>query len=261
MRLKEESIYTLKLKLRGINLFRGREINVLKSLHVRDVYRKSVEILDESVSFPEIVERMANSRHTFFYIVNDQKNIVGSISLNEIRQTIIDYENLKHLLIASDIMNPEVTTISADENLDEVMKQFGRCNIDEFPVIESNNSKNILGSIWQQDVIEIYNREIFLRDMSGAVGSGIKKTVEQHFVPVYEDFHLVEVEAPNIFIGKSLKQLNLRQKYGAEVILVKKNPLKNERKTIQPDANYKIALGDVLLVFGIKKNLEILEKQ
>jgi CBS-domain-containing membrane protein len=247
--------------LRGINLFRGREINVLKSLHVRDVYRKSVEILNESVSFPEIVERMANSRHSFFYIVNDQKNIIGSISLNEIRQTIVDYENLKHLLIARDIMNPEVNTISIDENLDAVMKEFGRYNIDELPVIESNNSKNILGSIWQQDVIEIYNREIFLRDMSGEMGSGIKKTVEQHFVPVYEDFHLVELEAPNIFIGKTLRELNLRQKFGAEVILIKKNPVKNTQETIQPHANYKIVLGDILLVFGIKKNLEILEKQ
>ena len=57
-----------------------------------------------------------------------------------------------------------------------------------------------------------------------------------------------------------MRQLNLRQKFGAEVILVKKNPYKKEQKTIQPDANYKIALGDVLLVFGIKKNLELLEK-
>ena len=37
MRIKEESIYTLKLKLRGINIFGGKEINVLKSLKVKNV--------------------------------------------------------------------------------------------------------------------------------------------------------------------------------------------------------------------------------
>ncbi len=261
MRVKKESIYTLKLKLRGINLHGGREINVLKSLHVSDVYRRSVETLDESVPFPDIVEKMANSRHSFFYIVDKKNNIPGSISLNEIRQTIIDYENLKNLLIAKDIMNPEVVTVSIDDNLDDVMKKFGRNNIDEFPVISEKDGRKIVGSIWQRDVIEIYNRQIFLRDMSGELGVDIQKTTKQHFVPVYEDFHLVELEASNIFVGNTLRQLNLRQKFGAEIILVKKNPNMVDQKTIQPDANYKIELGDVLLLFGTKKNLEILEKQ
>ncbi len=260
MRVKKESIYTLKLKLRGINLYGGREINVLKSLNVSNVYRKSVETLLESVPFPDIVEKMANSRHSLFYIINEKSNLQGSISINEIRQTIIDYENLKNLLIATDIMNPEVITVGIDDNLDDVMKKFGRYNIDEFPVM-AKDGETIAGSIWQQDVIEIYNRQIFLRDMSGELGIGIQKTVKQHFVPVYEDFNLMELEAPNVFIGKTLRQLNLRQKYGAEIILIKKNPNKVDQETIQPDANYKIGLGDALLVFGTKKNLEILEKQ
>ena len=261
MRVKKESIYTLKLKLRGINLHGGREINVLKSLNVSEVYRKSVETMDESVPFPKIVEKMANSQHSYFYIVDANNNIPGSISLNEIRQTIIDYENLKNLLIAKDIMNPEVVTVSIDDNLDDVMKKFGRNNIDEFPVISEKDGRKIVGSIWQRDVIEIYNRQVFLRDMSGELGVDIQKTAKQHFVPVYDEFHLVELEASNIFIGKTLRQLNLRQKFGAEIILVKKNPNMVDQKTIQPDANYKIDLGDVLLLFGTKKNLEILEKQ
>jgi len=100
-----------------------------------------------------------------------------------------------------------------------------------------------------------------MRDMSGELGIGIQKTLKQHFVPVYEDFHLVELEAPNIFLGKTLRQLNLRQKFGADIILVKKDPSTINQKTIQPDANYKVSPGDVLLLFGTKKNLEILEKQ
>jgi chloride channel protein, CIC family len=260
IRVKKESIYTLKLKLRGINLFGGREINVLKSLNVENVYRQSVEILEESVSFPEIVEKMANSRHSYFYIVDKSNKLRGSISINEIRQTIVDYENLKNLLIATDVMNQEVITVSIDYNLDEVMKLFGRHNIDEFPVL-SHDGKKIVGSIWQQDVIEIYNRQIFMRDMSGELGTGIQKTSKKNYVPVYEDFHLVELESPNIFLGKTLRQLNLRQKFGADIILVKKNPSTLNQETIQPDANYKVGAGDVLLLFGTKKNLEILEKQ
>jgi len=226
---------------------------------VSDVFKESVELISESEHFPSIVEKMANSTHSFFYIVDDNQEIQGSISLNEIRQTIVDYENLKHLLIARDIMNPEVIRVYLDENLDEVMRKFGRYNIDEFPVISTENGNRIIGTVWQQDVIETYNRQIFLRDMSGEIGFGIKKTMKQKIVPVFEKYHLFEIEAPNIFVGKTLKEIDLRTQYGGDILLVKKEK-KGRSFTVQPDANYKIEVGDALLVFGEKKHLEILEK-
>jgi uncharacterized protein with PhoU and TrkA domain len=51
----------------------------------------------------------------------------------------------------------------------------------------------------------------------------------------------------------------MRSQYGVDVILVKKQK-KGESTTLQPDANYKIELGDVLLVFGEQQYLEKLEK-
>jgi CIC family chloride channel protein len=256
MRLKEESIYTLKLKLRGINLFGGRELNVLKSLKVRDAYQRSVMTIPESESFPSIVEKIANSQHGFFYVINDEKNIIGSISLKEIRQTIKDYENLKNLLIARDIMNHSVIHVESEENLDDVMKKFGQYNVDELPVISIESGNKIIGSIWQHDIIEIYNHQIFLRDMSGEVGGHIKKSARQHFVHVFKNYYLFELEAPTIFLGKTLSTINFRTEYGADVILVKKQ----NNKSIQPDAGYQIELGDSLLVFGNKENLQHLEK-
>ena len=256
MRLKEESIYTLKLKLRGINLFGGRELNVLKSLKVRDAYQRSVMTVPESEPFSSIVEKIANSQHGFFYVVNEEKNIVGCISLKEIRQTIKDYETLKNLLIARDIMNHHVAHVDSEDNLDDVMKKFGHYNVDELPVIANDNGKKIIGSIWQHDIIEIYNHQIFLRDMSGEIGRHLSKTSRQQLVHVFKNYYLFELEAPNIFLDKTLSEVNFRAAYGADVILIKKQ----NNKSVQPNAEYKIELGDTLLVFGNKENLQRLEK-
>ncbi len=256
MKIREESIYTLKLKLRGINIFGGRELNVLKTMKVQDVYRKSVEIIKESESFPTIVEKMASSQHSYFYVVDDTDKILGSVSLSEIRRTILDYDNLKNLLIASDIMNPKVISVNPDDNLDEVMKTFGHYNLDELPVVTKGNGNEILGSIWQHDVIETYNKQIFLRDMSGELGGGIRQTIHKKTVPVIDKYFLVHLEAPTVFIDKTLKELDLRSRFGADVLLIKKK----SAKTIQPDANYKIELGDGLLIFGERDSLEKLEK-
>jgi CIC family chloride channel protein len=259
MRLKEESIYTLKLKLRGINIFGGRELNVLKALKVEDVYRKSVETLRESEVFPIIVEKMAGSQHSYFYVINDMNKIIGSVSLNEISRTILDYDHLKNLLIAVDIMNPNVISVTTDENLDEVMKKFGNHNLDEIPVVTKSNGNKIIGSIWQHDVIDTYNKQIFLRDMSGEIGGEIRKIRQQRVVPVIDKYFLVQLDSPIVFIGKTLKELDIRSRYGVDILLVKKTNEEGETQTIQPNADYRVETGDSLLVFGERDLLEKLE--
>ena len=260
IKLQEESIYTLKLKIRGINIFGGRELNVLKKLKVKDVYRKSVEIIKEYEPFPQILEKMASSQHNYFYVIDDSKRFLGSVSLNEIRRTILDYDHLKNLLIARDIMNPKVISVHPNDSLDDVMKTFGNLNLDELPVVTKANGDEIMGSIWQHDVIETYNKQIFLRDMSGELGGGIRRTINQKTVPVVDKYYLTHLEAPNIFIGKTLQELDLRSRFGADVLLIKKESDKGASITIQPDANYIIEMGDGLLIFGEKALLEKLEK-
>ena len=260
IKLQEESIYTLKLKIRGINIFGGRELNVLKKLKVKDVYRKSVEIIKEYEPFPQILEKMASSQHNYFYVIDDSKRFLGSVSLNEIRRTILDYDHLKNLLIARDIMNPKVISVHPNDSLDDVMKTFGNLNLDELPVVTKANGDDIMGSIWQHDVIETYNKQIFLRDMSGELGGGIRRTINQKTVPVVDKYYLTHLEAPNIFIGKTLQELDLRSRFGADVLLIKKESDKGASITIQPDANYIIEMGDGLLIFGEKALLEKLEK-
>ena len=260
IKLKEESIYTLKLKLRGINIYGGRELNVLKGLKVRDIYRDSVEIIHESEPFPAILEKMAGSQHNYFYVIDKRNKIQGSISLQEIRRTILDYDHLKYLLIAADIMNDKVVSVSTDENLDEVMKKFGIHNIDELPVVADSDGNQIVGSIWQHDVIGTYNKQIFLRDMSGEISGGIRRTSTQKIVPVIDKYHLVQLEAPNIFIGKTLAELKIRSQYGVDVLLVKKKEKKSGVSTVQPDAQYLVEMGDTLLLFGEKESLLKLEK-
>ena len=260
MKLKEESIYTLKLKFRGINIFGGRELNVLKKLKVSDIYKDSAEIVQESESFPSILEKMAASHHNFFYVIDKENRIQGSISLQEIRRTILDYDQLKYLLIAADIMNANVISVSPDDNLDEVMKKFGVNNLDELPVVDDSNGSEIIGSIWQHDIIETYNKQIFLRDMSGEVSGEIRRMGTKKIVPVIDKYHLVQLEAPNIFIGKTLAELKIRSHYGVDVLLVKKEMKRGGPGTIQPDAQYVVEMGDTLLIFGEKESLLKLEK-
>ncbi len=260
-RLHKESIYTLKLVRRGINIFGGRETNVLRSLKVRDIVKQGIDIINEQDGFKTILKKVSSSNHNFIYVKDADGTISGSISMQEIRSTLLDFDNLKDLLIASDVANPNVNIIHEKDNLDFVMKEFGRTGMDELPVVAMRDGKEeITGTIWQRDVIEAYNHQIFLRDMSGEIGQSFKTLKKMKSVHVVESYHLSEVEAPTTFIGQTLQGISLRNKYNLELLLIRRD---EDKKTIyvQPGGKTKIKMNDVLLVFGPQDKIERLNKE
>jgi len=69
-----------------------------------------------------------------------------------------------------------------------------------------------------------------------------------------EDLNIIEVAVPEEFIGKSVRELDLRQRYGLQ-LLATKNPLKNESKVL-PAADYKFSPDDVMIVIGDSESLK-----
>lgn len=259
MRMQKESIYTLKLVRRGINIFGGRELNVLRSLKVSDVVKQSIELINEKVPFTKVLEKMVGSIHNYIYVVNDSNKITGYISMQEIRQTIMDYDTLKNLLIARDVVKPKALILKESDNLDYVMKEFGREGIDELPVVSGNGDEKIVGTIWQTDVISAYNHQVFLRDMSGETQQSIKNLTKEKTVHVIDQYHFNEIEAPASFLGKTLEKIAVRKKFNIEVLLIKRNQKTDEGiKTlyIQPHGQTVLEMNDILLIFGAEKDIK-----
>ncbi len=259
VRFQKESIYTLKLVRKGINIFAGREVNVLRSLKVESVVKKSMNIVAEDMSFSSLLEKIVNSQHNYTYVVDKNKEIIGCISMTEIRQTITDYDTLKHLLIAKDIAQQNVTKIKESDNLDFAMKEFSRSGHDELPVIRNGSKNEIVGTISQIDVINTYNHQIFLRDMSGELGSSMQRVEDAKSVHVVDKYYFHEIEAPSRFIGRNLADLNIRNNYNLEAVLIKRQKESGgslENHYIQPKAKTILRLNDTLLLFGAQTDFK-----
>ena len=263
-RLQGESIYTLKLARRGINIFGGREINVLRSLRVSELAKHSISLIPEQMRFTDILRQVVDTPHNYLYVHNPKGAINGFISIQEIRQTLLDFDSLKDLLIAGDIANPNVVIVHEKDTLDRVMKQFGMVEMDELPVSgERNGKQEIIGIIRQQDVIEAYNHQVFLRDMSGEAMQSFKSMKAKKSVHVVDKYHFSEIEAPSIFIGKTLAKLNLRNHFDLDLLLIQREELidgEHHVEYIQPHGATKIKMNDMLLVFGKKEKIDHLRK-
>jgi trk system potassium uptake protein TrkA len=67
------------------------------------------------------------------------------------------------------------------------------------------------------------------------------------YVPVAEGYSIVEIAAPLAFIGRSLKELNLREKNAIQVIVVKEMV---PSRVVVPTADFVIKDSDVLVIMG-----------
>ena len=76
------------------------------------------------------------------------------------------------------------------------------------------------------------------------------------YIELSEAYGILEVPAPKSWIGKTLKELNVRAKLGVNIIAVE-----NGKKTnVSPAADYCIQPGDILVVLGESYALEAVQK-
>ena len=66
------------------------------------------------------------------------------------------------------------------------------------------------------------------------------------YIELSDDYGIIEVPAPVSWLGKSLKNLNVRAKLGVNIIAVKQN----KRINVSPGADYEIQPGDVMVILG-----------
>lgn len=76
------------------------------------------------------------------------------------------------------------------------------------------------------------------------------------YIELSSDYGIIEVPAPKDWVGKSLKELNVRAKLGVNILAVKQGREIN----VSPAADYAIADKDIMVVLGDNQALEKVQK-
>lgn len=76
------------------------------------------------------------------------------------------------------------------------------------------------------------------------------------YIELSPDYGILEVPAPKNWVGKSLKELNIRAKLGVNIIAVEGG----SETCVSPAADYVVGSGDIMVVLGDNKALEAVQK-
>ena len=162
--LMKESIYTLKLVRRGIDIREGKEVNVLKSMHVKDVMSPRVETVSEDWSLDRMSNKISKSKYNSFPVLNSDNKLAGIISFNDYSDAIFD-EDLKFIVVAKDLASSDVVTVSSSDNLYTALEKISRYDFSTLPVVSPNDSAQLVGIVSRRDVIGAYEKAVLKKSL------------------------------------------------------------------------------------------------
>jgi len=257
-KLSRESIYTLKLLMRNIGIKEGMEINIMESLFVKEVFRPEVEVIADTDNFSQIVNKVLKGRSAEYPVVDRNRNVKGIISIYDIKDHFFEREELKDILIAADIADTNFESLPLESNCQVALDKMSRYDLEGLPVVSTDNGNKLIGYIWRKDIQDAYQKEIERTEIASNIASSISMKEDEKLYHFMEGYSIVEIPVPKIFIGKSIRELDIRKKYGVDVLSIKMG-IKSEIKIKAiPNPNHIFTEEQAIIIAGEIKNINLL---
>lgn len=87
------------------------------------------------------------------------------------------------------------------------------------------------------------------RDMAIRLSRSLSRPNFLDFIPLTKEYEIIQVDPPMEFIGKSLRDLNLRAKHNVHIIAIKED-VSTEDFIVAPPPDFVIKQTDVLVMLG-----------
>lgn len=171
-KFKRESIDTVDFARDGINMHEGREIAILQSTKVGKALSEDFEFLSEEATTEHLLQTFMNAKSSFYFpVIDDSGKMTGIVSLQDVKNILQhDKEERLNRKVGS-ICNREVITLTPNDSLYTAMELFDIKGIEEIPVVETLDSRWVLGMLKRRNVINAYNHEALKKGISAKVAS------------------------------------------------------------------------------------------
>ncbi len=150
--LSPDTIYTLKLRRRGIDLDEATA-SPLANVRVDEVMSREIETIQVDAPLQQLLEAVRNSSHSGFPVVDRDGRLEGLITYAELRDAMALAGADTAFLIASDVMRPFRPTVTVDSNLDEAAEKMRTAGVRRLAVLESGDSDRLVGILTNHDII------------------------------------------------------------------------------------------------------------
>lgn len=183
--------------------------------------------------------------------IDKSKEVIQKIKDFSSKAVVADARE-KEVLESIGIQEEDIVIVSFGEDLSSstlLTLHLKELNVKRIIVKAPNEDhKRILQKVGATEVI------IPEREMAGKVARSLISPNVIDYIPVSEDYNISEIAPPASFIGKSIAELNLRNRYHIEVIAIR--DVLSDKITLVPQASSVIKDSDILVVIGKEPDIK-----
>ena len=151
--LKGESIYTLKLLRKGYHVRTGRPV-ILETISVGEIMTREPVYVYENQTLFEVEHLIAETGHDCFPVVNERLEVVGIIGIKDILKRPPSVKRMEVKRFIRRAYGVTYPTETAEEAFEKLMAYDQNL----LPVLESPESRKLVGVITKRDIYRAYYR-------------------------------------------------------------------------------------------------------
>ncbi|MCX6168756.1 MAG: chloride channel protein [Ignavibacteriales bacterium] len=146
------SIYTTSLAKKGIKFRSEKEKYFIQQMSVSDLVESDFIIIKPGMTLRDLVEKIPLTKRNLFPVVDDEKKLIGVITLDDIREIMLDYEAYDIILV-TDIMVSNFNAIDLNEDINRVIEIFEETQLWNLAV---TNNDEYVGFISKSTIFNKY---------------------------------------------------------------------------------------------------------
>jgi CIC family chloride channel protein len=241
-----ESIYTLKLKLKGVSLHRGRDNELLDSVLVSEIMNADVQYLDPAASLSDLSQLMAETHAHGFPVVDNRGALQGVVTISDLERAWTaaapTVDETSHVI---DIATPydKLLVTYPDETMGQALERMGQRDLGRLPVVSREDDSRFEGLIRRADIIRAYNLGLARRDV-------LRHRVERAKIDQEgAEFVDVVLDTDDSVIGKPVSQIAADLPQGCVLVSITRSG-----RVIIPHGQTTFLAGDHITAFVRKSD-------
>ncbi len=156
-RISRDSIYTLKLRRRGIDILKLKEDDLMEKIKVSEAMHKKVITVNESTLVRDAGLMLKSTSHRGFPVLDSNGRLKGMVTHQDINNA---FNSGQGNLSVAEIMTSNLIFCYPDETLKDALEKLGERNIGRIPVVENDDHGHLIGLITRKGIIAAYNLEL-----------------------------------------------------------------------------------------------------
>ena len=202
-RIQHNSIYLTGLARLGIQLDRGRDVQVLQGITVGEAMQTDTDTLSESSTLVEAADTLARTHHHGLPVVDTAGNLVGILTIQDIDKVAVLERGTT---IVGQACNREVLVTYPGETLNDALLRMSHRDVGRLPVVDRNNPRKLVGVLRRADVIRAYEIALTRRT---AQRHQARKVRLDAFTPAQVNVSDVTIEKGAPCAGKKMSEISM----------------------------------------------------